>query len=114
MYTFALIWAWLAALAVCAAAWPTATRNAIIAIGCWLLIIGCATQDPRDVEYRRAVDAHNWALCEQAYIRNSIPTVHNNHSHGKPMSPAMAAVAVRDDLAIHRCRQVLGHYWSEY
>ena len=73
----------------------------------WLLVIlaltGCAsTLTPEEREWRAAIDAENWALCERVYREARVMIVYTE--------PSM----VKRDLVVNECKRVLGDYYADY
>lgn len=76
----------------------------------FLIFLGCATTiTPEEREWREAIDAENWKMCEYAYQKAGRPTIHY-HLHGHHVRSWM----IRDDLGDNHCKSVLGKYWIEY
>lgn len=78
---------------------------------------GCAvaplTEEEKDErEWRRGVDRENWIMCEAAYTRSGVATIHEEHMHGT-RNPTRNH-NVRRDLRINNCRQTLRDHWIEY
>lgn len=77
-----------------------------------LLLASCAeTKTQDEIEWDRAMDRENWALCEKVYQQSGVVTYHVGHSHqkGRKIYPH----EIKSDLAMNDCRQVLGPYWAE-
>ena len=75
----------------------------------------CANVSPDVAEYRRSVDRENYELCTTAYKANRTLFLHVDHLHPLEGAIGMPEVhAIRHDLAVNNCHQVLGEYWAEY
>lgn len=77
-----------------------------------LLLAGCAeTKTQEEIEWDRAMDRENWALCEKIYEQSAVPTFHRGHIHRRGVPDKIEWV--RSDLMQNSCRQVLGPYWAD-
>ncbi len=88
-------------------------------IGLLFLILvstGCAiTPEERQRRLDRSViDQENWTLCELAYANANRPTWHIDHIHTRSLRGSALRAALRSDLRINSCKQILRDYWVDY
>ena len=84
-------------------------RIGIIVIA--MLVIGCSTLTPQQIQDRQTVDIQNWANCEALLNENGVVWMGNHpHAYKKPHR----IYEVRQDLQDAACWQRLGKHWIDH
>lgn len=93
----------------------TVYQYLIILVAACLLGAGCASSSPEEAAYRRSIDRENYQLCQAVYLSSKQVMIHLDHLHGSAGVRGLTErEAIRSDLSINDCRQVLGPYWADY
>ena len=76
-----------------------------------LILSGCVTMTPEEIEWSRAMAKVNWETCAAMYSNAGVPTVHYQHEHGE--RDRVRIGDIRSDLLVNHCRMIVGKYWAE-
>lgn len=99
------------------ALWELSKVAAVIFLSaCVFVMMGCATTDPEQAEWDRAMDYENWRTCMAVYEQLGAYSVHYDHSHnGKHKRSVPRWEDVKRDLLDNNCRTILRQagLWAE-
>ncbi len=95
------------------------TASLWLIIGLLFLILmstGCAItpEERQRRDDRSIIDQENWRMCELVYTKAGAPTWHIDHMHTRSLRGPALRMALRSDLRINSCRQILRDYWADY